>query len=113
MRGLGVMMAALALLAATTAAADQRLTGADIRSMLTDAWVSYENARQQFLADGTTRYFAPDESLGFWSVEGDQYCSRWPPSGGWTCYDMFRTAEGTLIWIDSEGGRSRGTLEAK
>ena len=113
MRALAVMIAAVVLLKAPVASADQRLSGPDIRSMLTDAWVSYDGARQHFLADGTTRYYAPDESLGFWSVEGDQYCSRWPPSGGWTCYDMFRTAEGTLIWIDSEGGRSRGTLEAK
>lgn len=113
MRATTSIIAALALSGAPAAWAEERLDGADIRAMLTEAWVAYDGARQHFLADGTTRYFSPEESLGFWSVEGDQYCSRWPPSGGWTCYDMRRASDGTLIWIDREGGRSRGTLEAR
>ncbi|MEM6356750.1 MAG: hypothetical protein AAF844_13850 [Pseudomonadota bacterium] len=112
MRALKAMIATAGVLGATPALAEERLTGADIRAVLTDAWVAYEGARQHFLADGTTRYFTPDQSLGFWTVERDQYCSRWPPSGGWTCYDMFRTDTGGLLWVDAEGGRSLGRIEA-
>ncbi|MEM6942886.1 MAG: hypothetical protein AAF416_16935 [Pseudomonadota bacterium] len=102
---------ALVLLAAP-AGAESRLSGDDIRTVLTGHWVSYDNARQHFLADGTTRYFAPDESLGFWRVDRDQYCSRWPPADGWTCYDVLRNTDGDLIWVDPEGGRTTGRPEA-
>ncbi|MEM7499581.1 MAG: hypothetical protein AAF371_16520 [Pseudomonadota bacterium] len=105
-------IATIAVLAAGPAFAEDRLSGTDIRVLLTDAWVSYDGARQHFLADGTTRYYAPEESLGFWTVERDQYCSRWPPSGSWTCYDMVQAEDGSLVWVDPEGGRSRGRREA-
>jgi hypothetical protein len=60
------------------------LTGPEITEALTARVVTYAgDHRQDFMADGTTLY---DDSRGAWRVEGDQYCSQWPPSDRWDCY---------------------------
>jgi hypothetical protein len=62
------------------------LTGPEITEALTARVVTYAgDYRQDFLADGTTLY---DDSRGVWWVEGDKYCSQWPPSDRWDCYDV-------------------------
>jgi hypothetical protein len=46
--------------------------------------------RQLFKTDGTTVYYSGSRpgSLGKWRMEGDQYCSLWPPARNWECYDV-------------------------
>jgi hypothetical protein len=62
------------------------LTGPEIAAALTARVVQYDGGHQQeFMADGRTLY---DESWGSWRVEGDQYCSQWPPSDRWNCYGV-------------------------
>jgi hypothetical protein len=66
-----------------------RLTGDQIAAALTARLLVYDGGeRQQFNADGTTRYESPEVSQGQWRVTGDQYCSQWPPSDRWACYDV-------------------------
>ncbi len=79
------------LLCATPAMAEDwtTLSGDQITQALTARLLRYEDgARQQFNADGTTIYESPDISHGQWRVTGDQYCSQWPPSDRWSCYDV-------------------------
>ena len=64
----------------------QRLTGDQITAALTGRVVLHGGGqRQGFAADGGTVY---DDSRGHWRVEGDQYCSQWPPSERWACYGV-------------------------
>jgi hypothetical protein len=62
----------------------QALKGPEITTALTARVLTYVgDHRQDFMADGRTLY---DDSWGSWRVEGDQYCSQWPPSDRWECY---------------------------
>jgi hypothetical protein len=61
------------------------LTGPEITAALTARILQYEDGtRQDFMADGRTLF--GEGSWGFWRVEGDEYCSVWPPSDRWACY---------------------------
>lgn len=66
------------------------LDGAAIRAALSARVVQYEDgARQDFMADGRTLYETGGKpSWGSWRVQGDQYCSVWPPSDRWSCYEV-------------------------
>lgn len=66
----------------------QAMTGAQITEALTDRTLHYDSAWQEFRASGRTLYNAGRDSWGYWRVEGDQYCSMWPPSDLWACYGM-------------------------
>jgi hypothetical protein len=69
------------------------LSGAEIRRALSDRTLDYpaSGARQTFHASGRTLYVhGGRESWGTWRIEADAYCSRWPPSDLWACYDMGR-----------------------
>ena len=69
------------------------LTGEEIRQALSDRKLRYETAWQEFRASGRTLYNAGQDSWGYWRVEGNQYCSKWPPSDLWACYDMARSGD--------------------
>ncbi len=74
---------ALAILTASAACAGdwQRLDGADVQAALSGRSLIYENgARQSFSADGATVCELGPAQIGRWRIEGDQYCSVWPPS---------------------------------
>ena len=51
-------------------------------------------ATQGFAADGATAYDAGEISYGHWRVQGDQYCSNWPPSDRWDCFAVAVEARG-------------------
>ncbi|MBW4708498.1 hypothetical protein KX928_11960 [Roseobacter sp. YSTF-M11] len=89
-----LMTAALAICPFVVSAdAWKPLTGEEIRSALTDRKLQYANASQDFRASGRTLYNAGADSWGNWRVAGDQYCSQWPPSDLWACYDMARAGD--------------------
>jgi len=70
------------------------MTGADIRSALEGRTLQYENATQDFRASGKTLYTTSGrDSWGNWRVQGNQYCSQWPPADQWACYDMDRQGD--------------------
>ena len=105
-------MALMMVLLATPAMAEDwlALTGDQITAALTARVVAYEGGeRQQFNADGTTIYESPDISSGQWRVTDDQYCSQWPPSDRWACYDVQAEAAGLDIrFIAGDGSIATG-----
>ena len=61
---------------------------------------------QSFDASGLTTYVQNRSrpSAGRWKAIDDRYCSQWPPSNRWDCYDF--TAEGDeLTFIPVSGGQ--------
>jgi hypothetical protein len=64
----------------------QPLDGPAITAALSARVLGYpDGTLQDFFADGRT---LSGESRGHWEVRGDQYCSVWPPSERWTCYQV-------------------------
>ncbi|MEM7631274.1 MAG: hypothetical protein AAF227_04545 [Pseudomonadota bacterium] len=65
------------------------LDGDGVRAALEGRTIIYADATQDFRASGRTLYvFGGRDSWGYWRVQGDQYCSQWPPSDLWACYDL-------------------------
>ncbi|MEN8841933.1 MAG: hypothetical protein ABF288_12500 [Octadecabacter sp.] len=93
------------------AAADEfvTLTGDGISAALTDRVLVYAAGEtQDFRASGATLYNAGQDSWGTWAVRGDRYCSQWPPSDGWTCYEVALSGI-TVRFISADGSFSDGT----
>ncbi|NRB02249.1 MAG: hypothetical protein HRU30_03200 [Rhodobacteraceae bacterium] len=70
-----------------------KLTGAEVHAALEGRTLQYKNAWQDFRASGRTLYNAGRDSWGYWGVRDDQYCSMWPPSDIWACYDLERSGD--------------------
>ncbi len=106
-----VLLLAISLAAQGTQAQEpRRLSAAEMQVLLSGhTAISTSGApyRQYFDADGKTIYLPeggqPD--TGKWRIDAgrQQYCSWWQ-RGGWSCYEMFETGEGEIIWR-STGGR--------
>lgn len=85
----------------------ERLDGPGIADALTARVLAYPDdptpggALQDFLADGRTLY---NDQWGRWEVRGDRYCSVWPPSDRWSCYDVDR--QGRDIRFTSDGAET-------
>lgn len=73
------------------------MVGAQIEAALNDQTLDYKAAWQVFHASGRTLYNAGHDSWGSWRVEGDKYCSEWPPNAGWDCYDMERDLDADRV----------------
>lgn len=87
----------------------QKLDGPGIEKTLTAGVLQYSDATQNFFADGRTLYEVQGPSWGRWQVQSNQYCSVWPPSDAWTCYDVEHHLDGLrLRFIDSRGGITEG-----
>lgn len=80
------------------------MTGDEIEATLNDQTLVYagQDAWQLFKASGATLYNAGRDSWGYWRIQGDQYCSQWPPNAGWGCYDM--ETDGTDVRFVSPNG---------
>jgi len=87
----------------------QPMSGDQIGDMLTEQVLVYEDATQKFYASGRTLYEASEPSWGSWAVRGNQYCSLWPPSDTWDCYDMTRAGD-AVQFVDTYGNVSEGRL---
>lgn len=67
----------------------QTLDAEGVREALEGRKVLYTSgAWQDFRTSGRTLYNAGQDSWGYWRVEEGQYCSTWPPSDLWACYDV-------------------------
>jgi len=87
----------------------QKLDEAGIKSALNSRVLQYENAMQNFFEDGRTLYESPGVSWGRWQVVDERYCSNWPPSGAWVCYDLEQHERGLkLRFIDPSGDKTVG-----
>jgi len=84
------------------------LSGAEIVAALEGRKLQYDSAWQDFRVSGRTLYNAGEDSWGYWSVRGDQYCSSWPPSDLWACYDMERSGDRLRFVGSSAGDVSEG-----
>jgi hypothetical protein len=92
-----------------SSAAERKMTGNDIRTALSDKIVegtddSGRRYTQVFQKGGLTIYnvMPSSSSNGLWAVRGDQFCSQWPPSQNWSCFDMTEDG-GALTFIASDG----------
>ena len=69
-----------------------RLDGPGIEAALTARVLAYpDGTMQDFHASGRT---IAGMGEGRWRVDGDLYCSAWPPSESWACYKVEREARG-------------------
>ncbi len=93
------LMFILACLPSMALAQDwQPIDEAALKDALTARLLAYgDGATQQFNADGSTFYTKDKPTNGQWRIEANQYCSQWPPSDRWTCYDVARSADGLNI----------------
>lgn len=80
------------------------LDGPGITAALAARVVQYQDgSTQNFFQDGRTLYEAGGgESWGKWWVEGDRYCSSWPPSDVAACYGV--EAQGLEVRFTGKGG---------
>lgn len=110
------LILALGLLTAAPACGEDGwipLDGAGIGKALSARHLAYEGgATQQFNADGSTDYESARTSHGSWRVEGDRYCSTWPPSDRWACYRVERSTDGlSLRFIAGDGSAAVGRYD--
>lgn len=87
----------------------QILSGPEISTVLSKTKLQYADASQVFYASGRTLYSSGRPSWGYWRVEGDQYCSQWPPGDLWACYGMARLGD-ILRFIAEDGSTTDGTI---
>ena len=84
------------------------LSGDEILAALSDRKLDYGGGVwQQFDSSMLTQYFSGRPSAGRWAVQGDQYCSLWPPSDLWACYDVLQKGD-TIRFVDGAGGHTDG-----
>ncbi|NVO55665.1 hypothetical protein HW561_07675 [Rhodobacteraceae bacterium B1Z28] len=92
-------------------AADEfrQLSGGEILSALIGKKLGYGNgAWQTFDEVMLTQYFSGGPSAGRWAVREERYCSQWPPSDLWACYDFFQNGE-TIRFVGDGGDFTDGT----
>ena len=89
--------------------------GAQIAALLPTVVATGKDTRQTFSKAGATTYaFKGRDSYGNWRVQGDQYCSQWPPADGWACFGLLADDEAkTIIWLDASGDRIVNQITAK
>jgi hypothetical protein len=89
-------------------AAPQKLNAAEIKELLSDKTIYNlpvaPPSEQIFQKAGATYYSeSGNQSQGEWKILADQYCSVWPPSPTWVCYDV--TRDGNNISFISPSGK--------
>jgi hypothetical protein len=88
-----------------------RLQDDAARAALEGRRVVYDSgAWQEFRVSGATLYNAGRDSWGYWRVRGDQYCSMWPPSDLWACYDLEISGE-RLRFVGAHGEKTEGSVQ--
>jgi len=92
-----------------------KLTGEEIKALLPTITAYGKDTKQVFYKGGTTDYISNGRpSVGYWRASETQYCSKWPPFGGWTCYDVILD-EGAneLSWIGDSGTPTIDRIEKR
>ena len=105
MKHILLVCSTLAVSTSSASAEEKKLTGPEITAVLTDKILTAKtDTTQIFQKSGVTFYSENGgQSQGFWKVEGDKYCSQWPPNQSWPCYDILQ--DGTKITFVSESGK--------
>jgi hypothetical protein len=107
---------AILLLAAAPALAEDwvPVTPANADATLRERTLVYDDgSTQDFRADGGTTYTHDDKpSEGRWGIRDGRYCSVWPPSDHWACYDLAVSGDGLSVrFTDDSGGTTVGKYE--
>jgi len=113
-----VILASLAFVSVAISA-ERELSGQEITDLLPTIIAIGENATQTFGVGGSTTYtLGETASYGRWRIEGNRYCSVWPPAGDWSCYGVVHNSDtddgrDQLIWVDGSGERIVNTTKLK
>jgi hypothetical protein len=108
-----LIAASVLSLLAVSARAGELLKGPQIEAILDDSTAWYtplgpDSARQYFNRNGETPYVDAkgEKTYGEWQVRGDKYCSIWPPSDHWSCFELEKgaLADGTPTFTFISGG---------
>lgn len=84
-----------------------------ITAALADRTLVYDAyTLQYFGAGGDTQYITDRASNGRWAARGGQYCSQWPPSDRWDCYDIQLLGD-RVKFIGSDRTESIGTYRSE
>jgi hypothetical protein len=104
-----ILLASL-LLISSAHAAETKLTGAEMQAILYDKILYGKDVEQIFQKSGVTFYLSGgNQSQGNWKIDGEKYCSQWPPNEAWACYDM--TQDGNKItFISKDGNRTEMSI---
>jgi len=87
------------------------LDDAGVNEALADRTLVYDQQTfQRFGAGGDTQYVTERFSEGRWAARAGQYCSVWPPSDVWTCYDLQLRGD-EVKFIGSDRAESIGTYQ--
>ncbi len=79
--------------------------GEDVGPALAGHVLAYaDGATQSFGTQGDTVYDGGRRQPGNWRIEGDRYCSVWPPSDLWACYGLERSADGMSLRFTADDG---------
>ncbi len=65
---------------------------------------------QYFGPSGSTDYITERASTGRWAARAGQYCSTWPPSDTWTCYDLYVDGD-RVRFVGADRSESIGTYK--
>ncbi len=100
-----ILLASL-LLISSAQASETKLTSAAMQTILSDKILYGKDAEQIFQKSGVTFYLSGgSQSQGNWKIDGEKYCSQWPPNEAWACYDI--TQDGNKItFISKDGNRT-------
>lgn len=104
-----ILLASLFMICAVQAA-EMKLDGAEMQSILNDKVLYGKDAEQIFQKSGVTFYSSGgNQSQGNWKIDGEQYCSQWPPNQTWACYDI--TQDGNKItFVSKDGNRTEMSI---
>ena len=105
----GVVLAVLVMCAGPVLAEDnwrKLTTEAEAREAIEDRFLTFQFSQQWFYKSGKTLSDTGRPSWGNWRPQGGQYCSEWPPSSVWTCYDLYLNADASKLRFDGPGGDS-------
>ncbi len=121
LRTAGLIGLAILLSCATAAqAAERPLKGPEIDALIKGNTVTGQDIsgvwKQFFDANGETVYVAGSKppSRGAWNVQGDKFCSQWPPNEAWTCYVVTGDLDAkprTVTWISGGGTKYPGAVQ--
>ena len=100
-----ILLASL-LLISTAQAAETKLSGVEMQTILNDKILYGKDTEQIFQKSGVTFYSSGgNQSQGNWKIDGEKYCSQWPPNQSWACYDIMQDGN-KITFISKDGVRT-------
>ncbi len=86
-------------------AEETKLSAGQIAAALSDKTLHGEGEIEQIFQKGGMTIYTADGNVsqGLWKVDGDAYCSQWPPNETWSCYDVMQ--DGSKITFVSKSGK--------